>query len=169
MNPVSLLPKIRFYFILKFWVLDSVVIWECNQKRSQKWRIATQVAGSGHFEVDGDTGSALTPTTIYIHLFISWFILIYLGLCLEAPYFAGAQTFTSRCNSHEEQEWFLFKAWYWWTEVMNWIDSSRMPVCSTGAGCFWPRWFIYPIISYPEFQFLNFMFARVLRDYTAQY
>ena len=56
---------------IQFWVLDSVVIWECNQKRSQKWRIATQVAGSGHFEVDGDTGAALTPTTIYIHLFIS--------------------------------------------------------------------------------------------------
>ena len=68
----------------------------------------------------------LTPTTIYIYLLISWFILTYLDLCLEVPNNSmrnpGQQAHTSRCFVSRTQDWHLLlqgdEAWYcqWWAE-----------------------------------------------------
>ena len=98
-----------FFSKIQFWIVDAsspVVIWECNQNVWQNWRFSDITTSIREISLSNNTSASLTPTTIYIYLFISRFILTYLDLCLEGGD-AGLQVQTFGCNSGENQEWNL--------------------------------------------------------------
>ena len=119
-KPVSLFERTKSILLSKiqFWIVDEsspVVIWECNQNVWQNWRFSDITTSIREISLSNNTSASLTPTTIYIYLFISRFILTYLDLCLEGGD-AGLQVQTFGCNSGENQEWNLKLeangAWY---------------------------------------------------------